>query len=133
MGETLIILDTCTLLWLSDISYSLPSSVKEALRSCPPSERFVSAITAFEIGFKSALGKLNLPVPAKVWFEETCAQRGIQSLPLTASVAMRASQLPLHHRDPADRFIISTALEFQLKILTPDKIFSKYDAAVVWD
>ena len=129
----MIILDTCTLLWLSDSSYPLPNAVKERLRSCPPSERFVSAITAFEIGFKSALGKLSLPRPPKVWFEETCAKRGLQPLDVTASVAMRASQLPLHHRDPADRFIISTALEFQLKILTPDKEFSKYEVPVLWE
>ena len=129
----MILLDTCVLLWLSDPSYALPEMVKEAIRAAPPSERYVSAITAFEIGFKHAIGKLSLPKAPKVWFEESWARRGLQALPVSSSIAMKASQLPLHHRDPADRFIISTAMEYGLKILTPDSEYRKYDVEAVWN
>lgn len=128
----MVLLDTCTLLWLSDPTFQLPPKVQEALRRSPPSERYVSAISAFEIGYKHALGKLALPMGPRKWFEESCTRRGIRSLPLTDTIAMRASQLPRHHRDPADRFIISTAAEFQLTILTPDPLFAPYGVALLW-
>lgn len=128
----MILLDTCTLLWISDPDVRLPARVEEVIRKSPPSERYVSAISAFEIGWKHALGKLHLPLPPRTWFEETCARRGLCSLPITDSIAMRASQLPRHHRDPADRFIISTAKEFHLRVLTPDPLFSPYEVEVLW-
>lgn len=128
----MVLLDTCTLLWLSDPNVQLPPRVQEALRRTPPSERYVSAISAFEIGYKHALGKLALPMSPRNWFEESCTRRGIRSLPITDTIAMRASQLPRHHRDPADRFILSTATEFQLTILTPDPLFAPYGVALLW-
>lgn len=128
----MILLDTCTLLWLADPEVTLPGAVVEAIRRCPPAERYVSSISAFEIGYKHALGKLDLPLRPGAWFQETCARRGITSLAINDSIAVRASQLPLHHRDPADRFIISTAVEFQLRILTPDPAFAPYPVDVFW-
>ena len=127
----LILLDTCTFLWLADAKANLPPAVKAALRAS--SERFVSAISAFEIGYKNAQGKLNLPSAPAIWFQENCAARGIRTLPINESIALRASQLPLHHRDPADRFIIATALEFDARILSPDPCFSAYGVRVMWE
>ncbi|MBM3270862.1 MAG: type II toxin-antitoxin system VapC family toxin [Candidatus Sericytochromatia bacterium] len=128
----MILLDTCTLLWLSDRDVRLPARVEDAIRKSHPSERYVSAISAFEIGWKHELGKLQLPLPPRAWFEEACARRGIRSVPITESIAIRASQLPRHHRDPADRFIISTASELRLRILTPDPLFSPYEVDLLW-
>lgn len=127
----LILLDTCTFLWLADPKAALPQAVKAVLRAS--TERFVSAISAFEIGYKNAQGKLNLPCAPSIWFRENCAARGIRTLPIQESIALRASQLPLHHRDPADRFIIATALEYDARILTPDPYFSAYDVKVMWE
>jgi len=127
----LILLDTCTFLWLADPKAHLPQAVKGALRASK--ESFVRAISAFEIGYKHAQGKLELPSAPAIWFQETCAARGIRTLPINESIALRASQLPLHHRDPADRFIIATALEFDERILTPDPCFSPYGVRVMWN
>lgn len=129
----MILLDTCTFLWLSDPTVVLPEAVKVALRNSPPSERYVSAISAFEIGYKHALGKLSLPKHPRTWFAENCAMRGVRPVAISDSIAMRASQLPRHHRDPADRFIISTALEYGLTILTPDSQFANYSAPIIWN
>jgi PIN domain nuclease of toxin-antitoxin system len=127
----LILLDTCTFLWLADPAYTLPPSVKSALRAS--GERFVSAISAFEVGCKHAQGKLLLPTLPAHWFRDNCAARGIRVLPVTDTIAMRASQLPLHHKDPGDRFIIATALEFDCFVATPDQAFSAYGVRLLWD
>ena len=128
----MVLLDTSTLLWLCQASSPLPAPVVKAIRSTPPTGRFVSAITAFEIGYKFALGKLVLSKPPLVWFPEVCAKRGLSVLPITDSIALRASALPRHHRDPADRFIISTAQELSLTILTPDPFLNLYDVHTLW-
>lgn len=127
----LVLLDTCTLLWLSDPNVQLPQAAQTALRSS--SERYISAISAFEIGYKYHQGKLPLPVAPALWFQQSCTARGIRVLPITEAIAMRASQLPLHHRDPGDRFIVATALEFDARILTPDPHFPPYGVKLLWE
>ena len=52
-------------------------------------------------------------------------------LPLTEEAAALAGELPLHHRDPADRFIIATAKLYDLPVITTDGNFSKYDIALI--
>ena len=42
-----------------------------------------------------------------------------------------AGDPPLHHRDPADRFIIATAKLHDLPVITTDGNFSKYDIDVI--
>lgn len=127
----LILLDTCTFLWLADPDVRLPQPVQNALRSS--GERYLSAISAFEIGYKYNQGKLLLPCAPGLWFRQNCADRGIRVLPVSEAIALRASLLPLHHRDPGDRFIIATALEFDARILTPDPHFSPYAVKLLWD
>ncbi len=40
--------------------------------------------------------------------------------PLTVPILVRAAQLPRHHKDPADRFIIATTLLNNLPVATAD-------------
>jgi len=40
--------------------------------------------------------------------------------------------LPLHHRDPFDRMLITQAKVENLVIITKDQNFSKYDVDVLW-
>lgn len=42
------------------------------------------------------------------------------------AILVRAAQLPRHHKDPADRFIIATALLNNLPVATADHRFSEY-------
>jgi len=128
----MILVDTCTLLWLGNDPAMLPERVKERLRRTPPGQRYIATISAFEIGIKYAQKKLVLPLRPVRWFERQCNARGILSIPLTVRIATRSAALPSHHRDPADRIIIATAMEHKLTILTPDHAFSHYDVTVVW-
>ena len=62
---------------------------------------------------------------------DTCALIRLAGYPETLSTAALAGELPLHHRDPADRFIIATAKLHDLPVITTDGNFSKYDIAVI--
>ena len=123
----MILLDTCVLLWLAADPSPLPESVKTHIRNVAPGQRYLSAISMFEIGVKHSRGKLVLPQPPRTWFERQCAARSINVLPVTASIAARATELPWHHRDPADRMILATALEYDLPIVTCDEAFKAYN------
>ena len=47
-------------------------------------------------------------------------QEGLVEIPLTGEITIRASRLPDFHRDPADPFIVATALEGH-DLITPDE------------
>ncbi|CDM92356.1 MAG: type II toxin-antitoxin system VapC family toxin [Limnospira sp. PMC 1291.21] len=51
----------------------------------------------------------------------------IQVLPVDRPIAIKASQLPEHHRDPADRIIIATALIHEASLVSLDSVFPQYE------
>ncbi len=40
--------------------------------------------------------------------------------------------LPFHHKDPFDRFIIAQAISHQMKVLTIDPAFDDYEVKTIW-
>jgi PIN domain nuclease of toxin-antitoxin system len=53
------------------------------------------------------------------WAERLLAIPRVQALPLDANAALRADSLSMH-ADPADRFIVATALEHRSRLVTKD-------------
>jgi PIN domain nuclease of toxin-antitoxin system len=88
----------------------------------------VSAISAWEIAIKRALGKLDLQDPV----EDIVARNGFVALPATIRHGDLLRDLPLHHPDPFDRLLIVQALDEGLTILTADRAFEPYRVPVVW-
>ncbi|MFP4378154.1 MAG: type II toxin-antitoxin system VapC family toxin, partial [Spirochaetales bacterium] len=104
----MMLLDTCALLWLVEGSARLSAETKQSIDR--EAIVAVSAISAFEIALKYRHNKLTLPMPPEEWWERSSAHHRIDILDLTPAVAMRATRLPAVHKDPADRFIIATAM-----------------------
>src|ERR1043166_4543412 len=128
----MILLDTCTLLWLTDNPAQLSAAAKVELKR---SEAiiYVSAISAFELGIKVAKRKIGLPKPVSEWVPEVCALYGLVELPVTITIAAASTELPALHADPADRILIATAQQHNLTILTPDPLIEKYpDLKTLW-
>jgi len=88
----------------------------------------VSAASAWEIGIKHALGKVDIPDLV----EDILPMYGFVELPATARHGDLLRSLPLHHRDPFDRLLIAQALDEGLTILTSDRAFEPYRVPVVW-
>ncbi len=130
MGRNrVIILDTCGLLWLAAGRPVLSAQTLARLDEEPIVA--VSAISAFEIGLKWLTRKLELPVPVREWWDGVVSHHGLQVLPVDASVAFRATELPPIHRDPADRFIIATAQRHGAAVVTSDGRFAGYGVEVL--
>jgi PIN domain nuclease of toxin-antitoxin system len=88
----------------------------------------VSAISAWEIAIKGALGKLEL----KDTVEEIVARNRFLSLAVTIRHGDLLRDLPRHHTDPFDRLLIVQALDEGLTILTSDRSFESYRVPVEW-
>lgn len=55
----------------------------------------------------------------------------MKELPVNNSISLRASALPEIYKDPADRFIIATALLNDLTVVTGDRRFSEYGVETI--
>jgi PIN domain nuclease of toxin-antitoxin system len=88
----------------------------------------VSAVSAWEIAIKRALGKLTFRDTVEV----VADAYGFLPLPVTLRHADLLQNLPAHHSDPFDRLLIAQALEEGLTILTSDRAFEPYRVPVVW-
>ncbi len=128
----MILLDTCSLLWLAMGSPALSQRARDLL-VLPDQRVFACAISAFEIGQKARAGKLILPIAAREWFPGILQQHGLLELPVTAAICLRAAALPQRHHDPFDRLLIAAAAEHGLVLLTPDEHIKQYsEISTLW-
>ena len=116
------LVDSHVLLWWLSGSNRLSKAHEEILRDSS-NEILVSAITVAELELKVSIGKLDLPRG----LNDTIALFGYGSLPFTARHASTLRDLPLHHRDPFDRMLVSQAMTDDLVFLTVDENCRKYD------
>ena len=114
-----LLLDTCVLLWMAGEPSRLSLRVREHLAN-PDTERYVSAISAFEIAVKHRKKKLDLPLPPRQWFREVLATYQIQELPITSEIAGLSQEVAVSHSDPCDRLIIATAQIHGMAVVTSD-------------
>ena len=120
-----LLLDTNALLsWLADAGLAV--QVREAIAD-PANLVVVSAVSAWEISIKKALGKLAAPAD----LEHQLQVGGFTSLPITIAHGIAAGQLARHHDDPFDRMLIAQAIAEGLTIVTRDKRFGEYSVALL--
>ena len=89
----------------------------------PSNDVFASAASVWEIVIKESIGKLKLPAPAGRWLLPAVHSAGIETINVTAEHALGAASLPLHHKDPFDRFLIAQARIETLVLVSADRIF----------
>ena len=128
-GSQLMILDTCALLWLADKHRNISRDVLSRIEDAP--SIYISAITCFEIALKCKSGKLSLPIPVKSWLDLVLEHHDISIIDISRDVAQLSADLPPYHKDPCDRFIIATAIAFNLPVVTADENFKKYGIKVL--
>lgn len=67
-----------------------------------------------------------LKLPLNAWMDQALQGSEVACLPIERSIANRAAQLLEHHRDPADRLIMATALEYGAQLASLDARFRDY-------
>lgn len=86
----------------------------------------VSAISCWEVAYLVKRGRLKLALPIGDWMDSGLRRADVQCLEIDEQIALQAAQLPDHHRDPADRIIIATALKRHLPLISLDHAFASY-------
>ena len=117
-----LLLDTHILLWWLFGDPKLTPAMREAIMD-PTSAVAVSAVTAWEIAIKAALGKLAVPDR----LAQQLHDEGFDELPITVEDGLAAGALPRHHGDPFDRMLIAQAARRRLVVVTADRRFADYD------
>jgi PIN domain nuclease of toxin-antitoxin system len=118
-----LLLDTHVLIWLAENNARLRPRARTALLT---GSATVSAISVWEIGIKSASGRLRTPA-----IEQLLDGDEFPELPFTSQHAREAGNLPLHHRDPFDRALVAQARVEGLVLVTADRRLEAYDVALL--
>jgi PIN domain nuclease of toxin-antitoxin system len=126
-----LLLDTQCWLWWFSQPEKLNQETIELIAS-EKTEIWFSVASVWEIGIKVAIGKLQLPEPVDDYISSGMSQLGTRSLEITASHALRAASLPLHHRDPFDRMLIAQAQIENMTIMSADSMFNQYQVSLIW-
>jgi PIN domain nuclease of toxin-antitoxin system len=119
-----LLFDTHAFIWWD--SGRLPKQVTMQIQQAD--EVYVSAVTAWEIAIKSALGKII----ARGTVADAIADYGFSPLPITVEHADAVGSLPPHHRDPFDRLLAVQARVEELTLVTRDQAFRPYGVKVLW-
>ncbi|MBI2604931.1 MAG: type II toxin-antitoxin system VapC family toxin [Deltaproteobacteria bacterium] len=113
-----VVLDTHVFLWLVN-GDELPKGMT-SLRS-GKDELLISSISAWELFMLVKRDFILLDRAANEWIDTALHDFGIKCADITAPIAFQAANLEWDHRDPADRFIVSTAIESEASVATRDK------------
>ncbi len=125
------LLDThCWLWWLFEPE-KLSDTAQATIRN-KNNQLYLSVASIWEIGIKVKIGKLNIPQALEIFIPQQMQADGLEALLITPDHAMKAANLPLHHKDPFDRMLIAQTQLENIILLTNDSAFSLYNVTTLW-
>ncbi|HEV7285466.1 type II toxin-antitoxin system VapC family toxin [Kaistia sp. UC242_56] len=128
---TQLLLDTCAMIWVAgnaELAEPAIAALDDAEDEAMPV--FLSPISAWEIGLLVARNRLTLPTRPKAWLDRLLKAPNLRLAQLPPGVLIDSAFLPgTPPRDPADRIIIATAREYDLTIMTRDRLILDYAEA----
>jgi PIN domain nuclease of toxin-antitoxin system len=125
-----LLLDTCCWLWWLSDTDKLSKQQLEAIAS-RQNQLFLSVATIWELSIKVNGQKLTLPQPLNKLVERECPVDQIKIIEIKPIHAVHAGNLPLHHKDPFDRMIITQAKIENLTIVTSNSVFQTYGVPIL--
>ena len=121
-----IIIDTHIFLWLLNDPDRI--SPKQMMRlEDTKNTVYLSSISIAELMIKKSIEKLNFDFDVL----ENAKEMGLEILAFDGMDAVKLGALPLHHKDPFDRMIISQALSKNYHIISDDGKFGLYDCKLI--
>jgi PIN domain nuclease of toxin-antitoxin system len=127
-----ILLDTSVFLWcIAGQQSKLSRKAFEALED-PYNNRWLSAISLWEIAIKVGAGTLDLPKNPDFLRAHMALLRIGRVLPVEEAHVLADFGLPRYHRDPFDRMLIAQAQVEGLPFVTCDEQIRKYPIQILW-
>jgi PIN domain nuclease of toxin-antitoxin system len=125
-----LLIDTHTFLWFIHDDPNLSHHAAWLLES--DADLLLSTASLWEISIKVNLQKLTLPDAYETFIPHQIQINSIEVLPITIEHLAVVVKLPLHHRDPFDRLLISQAIAEHISIISIDKKFDRYAVERLW-
>lgn len=116
-----LLLDTHIWLWSLGEPDKLSKRVKTALTRTE-NELWISPISVWELLMLAERARVKLDDEPRRWVADALARTPAQEAVLTSEIAVRSREIMLAHRDPADRFLVATALVYDLTLVTADDV-----------
>lgn len=127
-----LLLDTHALLWALLDPDRIPEATLDIVRD-PSTELLVSAATAWEIGTKYRLGKLDDARAVVLGYRDHLTRLRATELPISGHHALTAGTLTWEHRDPFDRVIVAQAMTESVPVVTADRALAGFPGVhIVW-
>ncbi|MEH1949206.1 MAG: type II toxin-antitoxin system VapC family toxin [Nostoc sp.] len=120
-----VLLDTHIFIWWDSEPEKLSPNILSLLQRTD-TKLYVSVVSLWEIQIKSQLGKLTLSQSLEDIYDSQ-NKNGISFLSVIPAHVLNLNTLPLHHKDPFDRMLISQVLVEGLTLISIDQIFKLYD------
>jgi PIN domain nuclease of toxin-antitoxin system len=115
----LIVLDTHAAVWWAGDPARLGRGARARLDT---EERVgIPSIVFWEVALLVRRRRLDLGLGAADWADAIQSIPRVDALPLTAEIALQADDLQMHP-DPADRFIVATALHHRAPLVSKDRL-----------
>ena len=92
---------------------------------------YVSAVTAWEMAIKTAIGKLRVPGDLSQYVRHRMKEAAFSELPISIDHALAVRALEHYHDDPFDRMLVAQAQVEGLAIVTGDERLLRYDVRTV--
>ena len=125
MGNRYLV-DSHALLWSVDETSKLSEAARVVLADAD-NLVFVSVASLWELSIKINVGKLEAPKD----FFSGVLRSGYDLLSITLEHLREYRSLPLLHRDPFDRIVISQARCEDLTVVTHDSAFEAYEVGLL--
>ena len=119
-----ILIDTHIFIWLLKTPKKISPEHTTILKS--PHNFFLSSISIAEMMIKSSIGKLRVDYDPV----EMAEKSGLKILDFSAEDAALLKSLPMHHKDPFDRMLISQCINRNSTMMTNDGKFKPYKCSL---
>ncbi len=114
-----LLLDTHIWYWYVAGSRDLPTplrdAIDDALGSC-----WLSPISLWELGVLVDKRRIEIDLPYQKWVDRALGDFPVHEAAVNFEVSRRVHELEGLHADPADRFLVATALVYELALVTLD-------------
>lgn len=126
----MLLLDTHVLVWLMEGHEALSHQSRQKIAQAQAQSAVaVSVISFWEIARLAEKNRLRLKIPVLQW-RANVFSAGVQEIALGGLAAIAAIQLDAFHADPADRFIVATAIQHNALLLTADREILSWPGAL---
>ncbi|HZH03309.1 MAG TPA: type II toxin-antitoxin system VapC family toxin [Myxococcaceae bacterium] len=129
-------MDTHVWVWIASGQLNrMRPGLSEAIERAAREKRlFISASSIWEVALKVAKGGIVISGDLHTWVDEQRRAPGIQIWPLSPAVLIDMTRLPpwvrrsdgKEHRDPNDRFLVTTARRRSATLVTCDEMILDY-------